>query len=193
MRDPKLTGRASLAYEIQADGTTKGVTISSDMKDAEFTACVRDRFAEIVYPPPERGVVKVTYPILFAPPAYAFTIHGKTSSQVQIEDVKAALQAEGYVVGAVEPKAGFEGVSKLIVKKDALDFVVTVDPHRVLEGGTPGTHFFSPRPSPEFERLEKEGVVLSEGLLFISAEGADGALVLINAIAKMNASPKRPK
>jgi hypothetical protein len=37
------------------------------MPDAQVRACVAKVFEKLVFPPPEGGIVTVTYPIMFSP------------------------------------------------------------------------------------------------------------------------------
>lgn len=65
--DPMLEGRVTVSFTIVADGSVSGLTHTSTIADRTVGECVEKAFASISFPQPESGVVKVTYPIAFAP------------------------------------------------------------------------------------------------------------------------------
>ena len=84
-RNPKLEGHVRIHFTIGRDGTTNTVydsdqgppepqewvssspTPASVMPDTQVSACVVAMFRKLSFPPPDGGVVTVTYPIVFAP------------------------------------------------------------------------------------------------------------------------------
>ncbi|WP_437674256.1 AgmX/PglI C-terminal domain-containing protein [Sorangium sp. So ce131] len=65
---PNLAGRVSVAFVIGRDGAVSSVQSgSSDLPDAGVTSCVVRAFYGLSFPPPDGGIVTVTYPILFSP------------------------------------------------------------------------------------------------------------------------------
>jgi hypothetical protein len=66
--NPNLRGRVSVTFVIGRDGTVSNVSNSgSDMPDGAVVSCVVRGFHELSFPQPDRGIVKVTYPIVFSP------------------------------------------------------------------------------------------------------------------------------
>jgi hypothetical protein len=67
-RDTNLRGRVVVRFVIGLDGrVTWTGDGGSDLLDTEVVHCVIESFRSLVFPPPERGVVRVVYPIYFAP------------------------------------------------------------------------------------------------------------------------------
>lgn len=66
-KDPKLGGRISTSFTIDAKGAVKNVSATSDLPDKDVVECVKKDFAGLVFPALDAGVVKVTYPITFTP------------------------------------------------------------------------------------------------------------------------------
>lgn len=65
---PNLAGRVSVAFVIGRDGAVSSVRNgASDLPDAGVVACVVRAFYGLSFPPPDGGIVTVTYPILFSP------------------------------------------------------------------------------------------------------------------------------
>jgi hypothetical protein len=65
---PNLTGRVSVAFVIGRDGAVSSVQNGgSDLPDSGVVACVVRAFYGLSFPPPDAGVVTVSYPILFSP------------------------------------------------------------------------------------------------------------------------------
>lgn len=67
-RDPKLTGKIAVRFQIGRDGSVTSVRNGgSDMPDIEVLACVAKGFQGLKFPAPEGGIVTVVYPIMFSP------------------------------------------------------------------------------------------------------------------------------
>ncbi|AUX37161.1 hypothetical protein SOCE836_093830 [Sorangium cellulosum] len=65
---PNLTGRVAVGFTIGRDGAVSSVQNGgSDLPDAGVVACVVRSFYGLSFPPPDAGIVTVTYPILFSP------------------------------------------------------------------------------------------------------------------------------
>ena len=177
--DPKLAGRVTVSFTITREGSIADVSASSDMTEKVSVECVRKAFEKLAFPEPEGGVVKVSFPIVFAPPAYAFTINEKASSEVTPEDVKTALAAAGYGDVVITPKA--DGVAMITAKKDAKVFTITFDSKDVLARQVPPT---------EYDRLTRDTATLKEGELLVAVANEDkvAAQALLDAIAKKTKS-----
>lgn len=184
--DGDLEGTITVRWTIEADGSVRDLRAESDFKDKTLVECVRKAFGRISYPKPEGGVVQVRYPLLFAPPHYNFTIHGKHSHDVLAVDVKQALLDAGYSIVTSGPKPGFPEATTYAVEKASVGLTLTFDPYGSLEGGTSRTRVGPLKPTREYERLAKEAVVLAEGRLILAAECPDraAAKALLDAIAK---------
>ena len=65
--NPTLAGTVTTTFTIRSDGSTKGVSTSSDLADKTVAPCVAQVFTHLFYPQPEGGVVEVSYAILFSP------------------------------------------------------------------------------------------------------------------------------
>jgi len=66
--NPSLTGRVSVRFVIGRDGLVSNVgNGGSSMPDGGVVSCVVRSFHHLAFPPPEGGVVTVTYPIMFEP------------------------------------------------------------------------------------------------------------------------------
>jgi hypothetical protein len=66
-RNPNLEGRIPVRFVIGRDGAVSNVSAGGDMPDASVRSCVQSAFYGISFPPPEGGIVTVTYPIMFSP------------------------------------------------------------------------------------------------------------------------------
>jgi TonB family protein len=88
-KNPTLEGRVVVQFNIERDGSVSSVgsATSTDLKDANVVACVTKGFTALSFPQPEGGIVKVTYPISFAPSDDA--------------KAKAAAAAKGIKPGAI--------------------------------------------------------------------------------------------
>ncbi|WP_437991119.1 AgmX/PglI C-terminal domain-containing protein [Sorangium sp. So ce145] len=65
---PNLTGRVSVGFVIGRDGAVSSVhNGGSDLPDAGVVSCVVRSFYGLSFPPPDAGIVTVTYPLLFSP------------------------------------------------------------------------------------------------------------------------------
>jgi hypothetical protein len=66
--NPNLQGRLLVRFVIGRDGAASKIESgSSDMSDRRVVACVGRAFEHLSFPQPDRGIVTVTYPIMFAP------------------------------------------------------------------------------------------------------------------------------
>ena len=65
--NPTLEGKVTTTFTIRSDGSTEGVSTSTDLIDKNVAPCIAKVFALLSYPQPEGGVVKVSYPLLFSP------------------------------------------------------------------------------------------------------------------------------
>jgi hypothetical protein len=66
--NPSLTGRVSVGFAIGRDGAVSSVQNGgSDLPDAGVVGCVVRSFYGLSFPPPDAGIVTVTYPLLFSP------------------------------------------------------------------------------------------------------------------------------
>jgi hypothetical protein len=65
---PALSGRVAVRFVIGRDGAVGSVADGgSSMPDPAVVSCVVRAFYNISFPPPEGGIVTVTYPIVFSP------------------------------------------------------------------------------------------------------------------------------
>lgn len=66
-KNPTLTGRVAARFVIDRTGAVSAVQNGdSDLPDSAVVACVVSTFYGLSFPAPERGVVRVTYPIVFS-------------------------------------------------------------------------------------------------------------------------------
>ena len=66
--NPNLTGRVSARFVIGREGSvTNAANGGSDMPDSSVVSCVIQTFYGLSFPTPEKGIVTVTYPIMFSP------------------------------------------------------------------------------------------------------------------------------
>lgn len=64
----ELSGRVGIRFVIERDGQVSNSYIQeNDIPDCRVAQCVRDQMTKIVFPKPEKGRVKVLYPIQFSP------------------------------------------------------------------------------------------------------------------------------
>lgn len=68
-RDEKLNGKVNVRFVIGRNGkvTNAAYAENSTMPDQAVSECVVTEFKKLEFPQPEGGIVKVTYPIMFAP------------------------------------------------------------------------------------------------------------------------------
>ncbi len=64
---PDLRGRVTVTFTISSTGAVGGVKHTSDLADLAVAACVARAFGLLSFPPPDGGVVRVTYPIDLSP------------------------------------------------------------------------------------------------------------------------------
>lgn len=95
--NPNLAGRVTISFVIGRSGEVGAVTSHADLPDTGVVGCVTRAFYGLSFPAPETGVVKVSYPIVFAPgdATPRATINGKTPASVTFDDIKAALERHG--------------------------------------------------------------------------------------------------
>jgi hypothetical protein len=65
--NPNLQGRVSVSFVISKEGAVNSVSGGGDLPDSGVINCVTKAFYGLSFPQPEGGVVKVSYPIMFAP------------------------------------------------------------------------------------------------------------------------------
>jgi Ca-activated chloride channel family protein len=65
---PALRGRVAVHFVIDATGRVASVRGESDLGNPVLVGCVTNAFRTIEFPSPERGDVRVTFPMDFAPP-----------------------------------------------------------------------------------------------------------------------------
>jgi hypothetical protein len=67
--DPTLSGRVAIKIVIDASGkVSSSADAGSEIAAPEVARCVATRFAEIIFPAPEGGVVTAVYRLVFEPP-----------------------------------------------------------------------------------------------------------------------------
>lgn len=66
-KDPKLRGRVSVRFVIGTEGRVTSASGTGDIPDKDVITCVTDTVRTIQFPPPEGGIVTVTYPLVFEP------------------------------------------------------------------------------------------------------------------------------
>jgi hypothetical protein len=68
VRNPNLEGRVNVRFVINREGAVASVQNGgSDLPDSAVTNCVIGAYYGLSFPPPEGGIVTVSYPILFQP------------------------------------------------------------------------------------------------------------------------------
>jgi hypothetical protein len=66
--NPNLEGRVTARFVIARDGSVATVhSGGSDLPDAKVVSCVLRAYGTLSFPSPEKGIVKVTYPLVFSP------------------------------------------------------------------------------------------------------------------------------
>lgn len=65
--NPNLSGRVVVNFVIGRDGAVNSVGGGGDLPDAGVISCVASNFRGLTFPPPEHGIVTVSYPIVFTP------------------------------------------------------------------------------------------------------------------------------
>lgn len=66
-QNPNLEGRIPVRFIIGRDGAVSNVSALGGFPDSKVQSCVQSAFYGLSFPPPDGGVVKVTYPLLFSP------------------------------------------------------------------------------------------------------------------------------
>lgn len=107
VKDPTLAGRVTMSFVISSDGSVIDVKATSTLSDNEVQTCIVAAFRKLSFPKPDSGVVKVTYPLLFAtadasasatstPGASSKpSLGGKAFEDVQAADLEKALRDVG--------------------------------------------------------------------------------------------------
>jgi hypothetical protein len=191
-KDPKLEGKVVVGFVIDREGSVESAASDgSTLKDTGVVSCVTKAFLTLRFPKPEGGVVKVNYPILFAPgdsdksaepakPSSSDTgpkVAGKPLAEVTTADVEKALRDAGYTDISSEPKKGSPGAVVLTVKKDQKTFTITFVPAKAGAGVLD---------KEEIVRLLKDAAVTRDGAFFLAVEGESSAeeRALLDAIVK---------
>lgn len=175
--DPKLAGSLSTTFTIKTDGSTADIKTSGSLQDKGVQDCVSKTFTGISFPQPESGVVKVTYPISFAPGDPPSTLAGKAVADVSSGDVEKALRDAGYTDIASKPKEGAKGAVVFTAQSAGKIFNVTF---------VPASAGLEAIPRLEMERLGKLGLVFREGAFCLIVESDDekASQALLDAIVK---------
>ena len=72
-RDPKLEGRVTVRFEVNAEGrVTRPRIAENSLPDCDAARCARDNFLPLLFPKPQGGIVTVVFPIKFSP---GYTAH----------------------------------------------------------------------------------------------------------------------
>ncbi|NUO49353.1 MAG: AgmX/PglI C-terminal domain-containing protein [Polyangiaceae bacterium] len=144
-KDPSLAGRVTVTFIIAADGSVSSSSASGDLPDTSVRSCVARSFTTLSFPPPEKGgVVKVSYPIIFAPgeggdamappQADAFPkIDGKAFEKVDVVGLERVLQRRGFVTRRLpgsDPTSPAGEPVVVLFRDDAASFGVA----RVIDG-----------------------------------------------------------
>ena len=67
-RNPNLEGRVAVRFVIGRDGTVSNASNGgSDLPDSGVVSCVISAYYGLSFPAPDGGIVRVAYPIMFAP------------------------------------------------------------------------------------------------------------------------------
>ena len=68
-RHGDLRGRVTVLFVIAQDGKVSSATVAEGtvLPDCGVTRCIREGFRQLEFPPPEGGIVTVTYPIQLQP------------------------------------------------------------------------------------------------------------------------------
>lgn len=172
--DGTVGGRTATSFVITSDGATTSVKTTGDIVDKTMLACLDKAFSGLTYPTPESGNVKVVYPIVFAPPDYAFTIGEKPSANVSEADLVKALEKAGYkVAGAADASQPSTAVSHLKAEKGGVTFTLSLDTSAKL-------------PLADYEELKAKAVTLEDGAWCLFVESSDKAAsqALVDAIHK---------
>ena len=65
--NPNLRGRVAVRFIIARDGTVSNASGGGDLPDSGVVSCITRAFYSLTFPPPEGGIVTVSYPILVEP------------------------------------------------------------------------------------------------------------------------------
>lgn len=82
---PGLQGRVAMRFVISHDGSVaSAANAGSNLQDTDVLECVRRVFLSMRFPPPEGGIITVTYPIIFTPGGDG---SGERAATLSAEDV----------------------------------------------------------------------------------------------------------
>lgn len=200
--DPTLAGKVTVSFTIGTDGSVSTVSQTTDLKDTAVATCVSKAFYGLSFPQPDKGTVKVSYPISFAPgepaaeskdgkastpaapqpaePAVAEpTIGGTALSKVTPADVERVLKEAGFSDVTTTEKPGQKGVFSISGKKGQEQYMLT------LVTAASGAKL----EDAEKTRLLKEAATTSRGGFFLAVESSDNAKskALLDALIKQPA------
>jgi hypothetical protein len=63
--DPRLAGRVTVRFSVDAQGSVADVDTESDTIPGDVRACVRDAFSTMTFAPPKTAPAKIVYPLDF--------------------------------------------------------------------------------------------------------------------------------
>jgi hypothetical protein len=67
-RNPNLEGRVTVRFVIDRSGAVSTTSArGGGLPDSKVASCVSQAFYGLSFPPPDHGIVTVTYPLLFSP------------------------------------------------------------------------------------------------------------------------------
>lgn len=133
--DPNLTGQVSVAFTIGRDGSVGDVKETTEIADKAFAACLRSAFSTLSFPQPDGGVVRVTYPLRFAPGDVAPNSSANANAPLPGDDSPSAEPMAKKK--PADPKGPWPIV---VVDKDLfrLDGESMGSPKALIESGKPG-------------------------------------------------------
>lgn len=171
---PAISARTTTTFTIASDGRVSDAKTTGDLAKTDAQSCIEKELGALKYPAPESGSVKVSYPIVFAPPAYRFKIGEENSVDVRGGDVVKALEKAGYkVTGASAASQPGATGSRLNAEKGGITFSLTLDPTATM-------------PLEDYEKLKTEAVMLEDGawVLFVQSQDPKASRALLDAIQK---------
>lgn len=188
--DPKLAGKVTVSFTIGTDGSVSGVKDTTDMSDKGVSSCVGKAFYGMSFPQPEKGVVKVSYPIMFKPGEGADSatpsdatkpeakIGGTPLSKVTPADVEKVLRESGFTDVTTTEKPDQKGIFSISAKKGQEIYMITLV--TAASGATLS--------DTEKARLSKDAAMETVGGFTLAVEAGDKA----NARALLVALIKHP-
>lgn len=138
-KDPALAGKVTVTFVIAPDGSVSSSSATGDLPDTAVRSCVGRSFQGLSFPQPEGGgVVRVSYPLIFAPgeggqasaPPQAPPvpmIDGKPFEKVDVSMLERALQRRGFVTRRLpgsDPTAPANEPVVVLFRDDAASFGV---------------------------------------------------------------------